>query len=437
MSTQTRLNMLRQLEGVQTYLADAVSLAGQVPDTPFADPNGINKVGVLGAGAMGRGIAMAFAQSGHQVVLVDPAAQALEAAQSHLQGLTDRSLKKGKLDEPAASAQMARFTFADAISAFDGCDLVVEAVPEIMALKQKVMAEIEAVVSDTALITSNTSTLDVDAIASALENPARFLGTHFFIPAQVNPLLEVIPATATDPSTLAMTMALALKIRKRAVIAANGDGFIGNRLFDRFHQEAMYLVEEGAFPQDVDDALEGWGMAIGPFRALDLVGNDIPWGVRKQRAERPNPPFQPRVGDALCEAGLYGQKTGRGWYLYDDATPRGRGYEDCHALIMRISRELGIQRRSINNEEIVGRVITALMVEAMAILAENRAERGSDIDVVYTTGYGFPAGVGGPMRLADELGQDEVLTLAEHYGQISGRADSAWKLPASLTKETA
>jgi 3-hydroxyacyl-CoA dehydrogenase len=437
MSTEARLNELRQLDQVQAYLADAIKVAGQVPDTPHADPAGISTVGVLGAGAMGRGIAMAFAQSGHQVTLVDPAQQALDAAKAHLQGLTDRSLKKGKLDEAGAAAQMARFTFADAISAFAGCDLVVEAVPEIMSLKQKVMAEIEAVVGAEALITSNTSTLDVDAIASALKTPGRFLGTHFFIPAQVNPLLEVIPATATDPATLALTMALALKIRKRAVIAANGDGFIGNRLFDRFHQEAMYLVEEGAFPQDVDDALESWGMAIGPFRALDLVGNDIPWGVRKQRAERPNPPFQPRIGDALCEAGLYGQKTGRGWYLYDDATPRGRCYEDSRALIMRISRELGIQRRAISSDEIVGRVITALMVEAMAILAENRAERGSDIDVVYTTGYGFPAGVGGPMRLADELGQDQILKLAEHYGQISGRADSAWKLPASLMKETA
>ncbi|MGH1356360.1 MAG: 3-hydroxyacyl-CoA dehydrogenase NAD-binding domain-containing protein [Thalassovita sp.] len=437
MSTEARLNALRQLDEVQTYLADAIKIAGQVPDTPHADPAGISTVGVLGAGAMGRGIAMAFAQSGHLVTLVDPAAQALEAAQAHLQGLTNRALKKGKLDEDGAKAQMDRFTFADAISAFAGCDLVVEAVPEIMSLKQKVMTEIEQAVSDDALITSNTSTLDVDAIASALAKPGRFLGTHFFIPAQVNPLLEVIPATDTDPATLALTMALALKLRKRAVIAANGDGFIGNRLFDRFHQEAMYLVEEGAFPQDVDDALEAWGMAIGPFRALDLVGNDIPWGVRKQRAERANPPFQPRIGDALCEAGLYGQKTGRGWYLYDDATPRGRCYEDCRALIMRISRELNIQRRAVSNDEVVGRVITAVMIEAMAILAENRAARGSDIDVVYTTGYGFPAGVGGPMRLADELGQDHVLKLAEHYGQISGRADSAWKLPASLSKEIA
>lgn len=437
MSTQAKLNSLSALEGVQDYLVQAAKTAGQVPDIPHADPASITTVGVLGAGAMGRGIAMAFAQTGHQVTLVDPAPTALKAAQAHLQGLTDRALKKGKLDEAGAAAQMARFTFADAISAFKGCDLVVEAVPEIMSLKQKVMAEIEAVVGADALITSNTSTLDVDAIASALADPSRFLGTHFFIPAQVNPLLEVIPAGSTAPATLALTMALALKLRKRAVIAANGDGFIGNRLFDRFHQEAMYLVEEGAFPEDVDNALEAWGMAIGPFRALDLVGNDIPWGVRKQRAERPSPPFQPRVGDALCEAGLYGQKTGRGWYLYDDATPRGRSYEDCRALILGVSRALNITRRTITPEEIVGRVITALMVEAMAILAENRAERGPDIDVVYTTGYGFPAAVGGPMRLAAELGEENMLALAEHYGQISDRADSAWKLPASLQKEAA
>ncbi|MBA83831.1 3-hydroxyacyl-CoA dehydrogenase family protein [Thalassobius sp. S69A] len=436
MSLQARLQNITALEGAAPYLARSAEIAGQVPDIPHADPAQITSVGVLGAGAMGRGIAMAFAQTGHRVTVVDPARAALDTARQHLQSLTDRAVAKGRMDPDTAAAQMARFTFADAISAFAGCDLVVEAVPEILSLKQQVMAQIERTVSEDALITSNTSTLDVDAIARSLDRPARFLGTHFFMPAQVNPLLEVIPADTTDPAILALTMALAQKLRKRAVIAANGDGFIGNRLFDRVHQEAMYLVEEGAWPQDVDEALEAWGMAIGPFRALDMVGNDIPWGVRKQRAQRATPPPQPRVGDALCEAGYHGQKTGRGWYLYDDATPRGRSYEDSRALILRVSRELGLTRRTITAEEIVGRVITALMVESLALVAEGRALRGSDVDVVYTTGYGFPAALGGPIRLAETLGPRAVLDLAGWYGQLSNRADTAWKLPASL-QETA
>ncbi|WP_370205671.1 3-hydroxyacyl-CoA dehydrogenase family protein, partial [Pararhodobacter marinus] len=182
------------------------------------------------------------------------------------------------------------------------------------------------------------------------------------------------------------------------------------------------------WPEDVDAALEAWGMAIGPFRALDLVGNDIPWGVRVQRAERPVPPHQPRVGDALCEAGLYGQKTGRGWYLYDEATPKGRPYEEARALILRESQALGITRRTICPAEIVGRCVVALIVEGLAMLREGRAARASDIDMVYVTGYGFPAAKAGPMRLADELGLTEVLDLARHYGQISGRSQTVWAL---------
>lgn len=421
----------------QAYLTEAARLAGAIPKGA-RDLATIMRMGVLGAGTMGRGIALAFAQTGRDVVLVDPSAKVLASAQQHLAALADRQLAKGRLDAAGRDALMARFSFGKDIAGFSGADMVVEAVPEIIGLKQKVMAEIEAVVGPDTLIATNTSTLDIDGIAEGLNAPQRFIGTHFFIPAQVNRLLEVIPAKSTAPETLATTMALALDLGKKAVIAANGDGFIGNRLFDRFHQEAMYLVEEGAQPDEVDAALESWGMAIGPFRALDLVGNDIPWGVRKQRAARVNPPFQPRIGDALCDAGLFGQKTGRGWYLYDQATPKGRPYEDVHALVQKVSRDLGLTRRRITASEIVGRCLTALIVEGLAMLAEGRAARPSDIDMVYVTGYGFPAVFGGPMRIGDNLGRAEILALARHYGRISGRNETAWELPALLaTKETA
>lgn len=435
MSAEDRLFEAAPFVGAPAYLTRAREVAGQVGPGARA-PEMIRVAGVLGAGTMGRGIALGLAQTGRAVVLVDPSSQALETARGHITALVDRSLAKGRIDEGEHSALLARITYHTDLAAFSGADLVVEAVPEEMGLKQKVLAQIEAVVGEGALITSNTSTLDVDQIASALTDPARFIGTHFFLPAQVNPLLEVVPAAATAPETTATIMALAADLGKNAVIAANGDGFIGNRLFDRFHQEAMYLVEEGALPEEVDEALERWGMAIGPFRALDMIGNDIPWGVRKQRSGRPKPPPQPRIGDALCEAGLYGQKVGRGWYLYDEVTPKGRPYEEVRVLVQKISTDLGYTRRRIDPGEIVGRCLTALILEGHAMLAEGRAARASDIDMVYVTGYGFPAAFGGPMRLGDEVGLAALLSAAKHYGDVSGRVGSAWDITHLTSKET-
>lgn len=431
MRTEARLNALRSLPGAEAYLAEARARAGAVPpDAP--DPAAIRRVGVLGAGAMGRGIAMAFAGTGRTVVLADPAPEARAAARAHLTALADRQRAKGRLDDAGHAALLARITLAQGVDAFAGADLAVEAVPEVLTLKQAVLTGIEAALPPGALITSNTSTLDVDALAGALRHPERFIGTHFFMPAQVNRLLELVPSSRTAPDTLAAALALARDLGKSAAIAANGDGFIGNRLFDRFHHEAMAVVEEGAWPEEVDAALEDWGFAIGPFRALDMVGNDIPWGVRVQRAARPDPPPQPRVGDALCEAGLLGQKVGRGWYFYDAVTPRGRPYEEARALILRVSRALGRTRRAIGAPEIVGRCLVALMVEGLAMLREGRAARPSDIDVVQVTGYGFPAAVGGPMRLAEALGAGPVLAQAREYGVLSGRTDAIWALPAAL-----
>lgn len=428
MLLEQRLLDLTKISGADEYLKEAVSLAGSV-SSGGAEPHSVSVVGILGAGSMGRGIALAFAQSGRKVILVDPAAKALSSAEQHIKKIIDRAQNRQKISDDEAAALRKRIVFSSELTAFANADMLVEAVPEILSLKQKVMADLEGVCQPNTILATNTSTLDVDAIAADLEDPTRFIGTHFFIPAQVNRLLEVIPAKSTSQKTLATTMGLALSIKKHAVIAANGDGFIGNRLFDRFHQEAMYLVEEGAWPDEVDDALEKWGMAIGPFRALDLVGNDIPWGVRKQRAARPVPPSQPRIGDALCELGLFGQKTGKGWYLYDEVTPKGRAHEESRALIIRTSKELNQRRRSIRPPEIVGRCILSLVLEGTKMLAEKRAERASDIDMVFTTGYGFPRALAGPMRLGQELGESNVAELAEHYGQISQMSQTVWALP--------
>lgn len=418
------------------YLARAISLAGQVP-AGAPDPATIRKVGVVGAGTMGRGIALAFAQSGRNVVLIDPSEEALGSARRHISKLVERQVAKGRISADEGRARIARIATSTRISGVAGSDLAVEAVPEVISLKKKVLVEIEAYVAETAWLTSNTSTLDVDAISADLQYPERFLGTHFFLPAQVNQLLELVPAKATSPQVQAGVLALALDINKQAVVAPNTDGFIGNRLFDRFHQEAMYLVEEGALPQEVDLALEAWGFAIGPFRTLDMIGNDVPWGVRQQRALRVNPPFQPHIGDALCEAGYMGQKTGSGWYFYDETTPKGRPYEDVQALIVKTSRSLGITRRRISPEEIVGRIVTALLIEAVVLQAEGGIRHETDIDMVYVTGYGFPPQYGGPMRLANQIGHATLSDLAKHYGALSGRSDTAWRLPLCLVKKEA
>lgn len=427
---------IKPMADAQEYLAEAIRRAGKVPANA-PDPKTIQKVGVVGAGTMGRGIALAFAQSGREVVLIDPSEDAITSAFMHMSALVDRQVAKQRISADEGAARIERISKSTVISDLADVDLAIEAVPELINLKKKVLAEIETHISETAWLTSNTSTLDVDAISDDLQHPERFLGTHFFLPAQVNRLLEIVPAKATDEKVVSGILALALDIDKQAVVSPNSDGFIGNRLFDRFHQEAMYLVEEGALPQEVDAALEAWGFTIGPFRTLDMIGNDVPWGVRQQRASRNIPPFQPRIGDALCEAGYMGQKTGSGWYYYDETTPKGRPYEDVLALITKESQALGITRRRIEPDEIVGRVVSALLIEGQVLLSEGGVQTASDLDMVYVTGYGFPLVFGGPVRLAKHIGLSTLLELAKHYGQLSGRSETAWRLPPALLKEEA
>lgn len=424
-SEQDRLLTFGAVAGAQAYLADAIRTAGTVPKGA-PDAAIIRQVGIVGAGVMGRGIALAFANAGRDVMLVDPSPKALSTARDHIAKLTDRQVSKGRLTVQTAAQLLTRLHFSQNMAGLASADLVVEAVPEISTLKQQVLRQIHDLCGPATVLASNTSTLDIDAIAAGSGAPERVIGTHFFIPAQVNKLLEIVPGKDTEPKVLALMQALAVDLGKQSVVAGNCDGFIGNRLFDRFHQEAMYLVEEGATPAQVDRALEGWGMAIGPFRALDLVGNDIPWGVRQQRAAARPDIVQPRIGDALCEAGLFGQKTGKGWYLYDSDSPRGRDYDEGTALFRRVSDELGQTRRDIAPAEIVARCVLALAREAWALLADGVAARGSDIDMVYVTGYGFPATKGGPMGFAKAFGRAEALHLIEHFGKTSGKADTIW-----------
>ncbi len=395
----------------------------------------IRKVAVIGAGAMGRCIAIALARLGKQVTLVDADADSLDLAQRFIDQYLASQQIRGQLDENAAAQLQSCFEFSVELASITGSGLVVEAVPEILELKQQVMQAIEALVADDCVLATNTSTLDMDAIAAAVNHPERVIGTHFFIPAHITRLLEIVPAQTTSAAVTGLIKAMALALGKVFVVAGNCDGFIGNRLFDRFHQEAMYLLEEGATPAQVDRVLEDWGMAIGPLRALDMVGNDIPWMVRCQRQQRTPDILQPRIGDALCEQGRYGQKTGSGWYCYEAGSRTALPSAETDALLQQVSAELGHTRRDISNDEILGRCILALVNEGCAIVRQGFASGPVDIDLAFVNGYGFPAAAGGPMYLAEQLGLSQLVGEMRQYQRYASHGKVLWEPDELISRQ--
>jgi 3-hydroxyacyl-CoA dehydrogenase len=309
--------------------------------------------------------------------------------------------------------------------------LVIEAVFEEMGVKQKVFEKLDEVMKKGAILASNTSTLDLDKIAGFTKRPEDVVGLHFFSPANVMKLLEVVRGKKTAKDVLATVMSLAKKIKKTAVVSGVTDGFIGNRMIEQYSRQAGFLLDEGATPQQVDRAIEKFGFAMGPFRMGDLAGNDIGWAIRKRRAqERPNMLYS-RTADKLCELGRFGQKTGAGWYDYQegkrDAIP-SRLVED---MIVEHRKSLGIEPRKIPDEEIVQRLVFALVNEGARILEEGIAARASDIDMVYITGYGFPIHRGGPMLYADQVGLFNVVQAMKRF-QKNPRDDAKFWEPAPL-----
>lgn len=410
----------RDVTEAETWLS-AARVALAVPEADQSAARALQNVVVIGAGTMGRDIAAALALAGRTVTLTDPSADAREAAETRITSILDK-----------ASPPVTRPVITGDTEALAQADLVIEAVPEIPALKKTVLADAAHRTRPGTLIATNTSTLDLDDLASSVPEPGHVIGTHFFMPAHVTRLIELVPAAATCPATIATARGLAHMLGKIPVVAGNCDGFIGNRLFDRLHQEAMYLVEEGAWPEDVDAALEDWGMKIGPFRTLDMIGNDVPHGVRRRRAVQRPGILQPLVGDRLCDAGLMGQKSMKGWYIYDTRVRRGRPYEEGRAVVIRSSADLGLVRRPVGRDEVITRCLTALILEAFSILADGMAQAPSDIDVVYVTGYGFPAAKGGPYLLARTLGAEEIYALAGTCAARSARHRARWACPAAL-----
>jgi 3-hydroxyacyl-CoA dehydrogenase len=315
-------------------------------------------------------------------------------------------------------------------------DLVIEAVFEEMDIKQQVFRELERVTKPSAILATNTSTLDVDQIADATTRPQDVVGMHFFSPANVMKLLEVVRGAKTGKDVLKTVMDVAKAIRKTAVVAGVCDGFIGNRMIEHYLRQAMFLLEEGASPPQVDRALEKFGMAMGPFRMSDLAGNDVGWRIRKRRyAEKPQMRYS-RVADRLCEQGRFGQKTGAGWYRYETGRRDAIPDPAVGALIAAYRKEIGMTPRKITDDEIVDRLILALVNEGARILEEGIALRASDIDLVYLTGYGFPLYRGGPMFYADTLGLYNVVRRMKELAEIPNADADFWR-PAPLLAKLA
>ena len=410
--------------------------APKIADVPADTPlRAIRKVGVIGAGTMGGGITMNFLNAGIPVVLLEARQEALDKGLATIRRNYDNTLMKGKLTQAQLDARVGMLTPTLSYEAFADVDLVIEAVFESMAVKEQVFRTLDRVCKPGAILASNTSYLDIDAIAAFTQRPADVLGLHFFSPANVMRLLEVVRGARTAPDVLATCMALAKTIKKIAVVSGVCDGFIGNRMLARYGAAASGLINAGALPQQIDGALQKFGLAMGPFRMGDLAGLDIGWATRKRKAAEAGVEMNPVVADKLCEAGRFGQKTGAGWYRYEAGKREPIPDAVTETLIADYRSARHITPRRIGDEEIVERCMYALVNEGARILEEGIAARASDIDIVYLNGYGFPLHRGGPMLYADTVGLGNVVRSLKRFAAEPG-ADASWQ-PAPLLMKLA
>ncbi len=393
----------------------------KIPDVPKETPLiPIKSAAVVGAGTMGGGIAMVLANAGIPVLLKEADQAALDRGLATMQSNYANSVKRGRFTPQDAEERFKRITPTLSYDDFSKADLVIEAVFEGMALKKEVFKELDRVCKPGAILASNTSTLNIDEIASVTSRPASVIGTHFFSPANVMRLLEIVRGKATSKEVIATCMQLSKTLGKVGVLVGNCRGFVGNRMFGPYRREAQFLVEEGASVAAVDKALADFGMAMGPLATGDLAGLDVGWRIRKEYRQLEKPGIrQPLVEDNLCELGRFGQKTGAGWYKYDDQR-RAMHDSQVDELIRKWVTEAKIPQRDISAAEIVDRCIFALVNEGARILEEGFALRASDIDIIYLNGYGFPAYRGGPMWYADTVGLKQVLARISEFHRQHG-----------------
>ncbi|MBS0443465.1 MAG: enoyl-CoA hydratase/isomerase family protein [Proteobacteria bacterium] len=409
----------------------------KIPDVPADTPvRDVKKLAVIGAGTMGGGIAMNFLNAGIPVVMLEMKQEALDRGVATIRKNYEAQVKKGKLKQDKYEQRMALLSTTLNYADLKDADMVIEAVFEDMAVKEQVFKTLDEVMKPGAILASNTSTLDVNKIAAFTKRAQDVIGTHFFSPANVMKLLEVVRGAKTAKDVLATVMALGKKIKKTCVVSGVCDGFIGNRMIEQYSRQAGFLLEEGCTPAQVDKAVEKFGFAMGPFRMGDLAGNDVGWYIRKRRyLEKPNLRYS-KTADLLCEMGRFGQKTGAGWYDYvagkRDAIP-SKLVED---MIAKHRTELGITPRKISDEEIVQRLVFALVNEGARIVEEGIALRASDIDMVYLTGYGFPLFRGGPMNYADTVGLFNVVQAMKRFAKNPNDDATFWQ-PAPLLAKLA
>jgi 3-hydroxyacyl-CoA dehydrogenase len=410
---------------------EVAKVPGIAKDTPRLP---LRRAAVVGAGTMGGGIAMTYANAGIPVLLKEIDQPALDRGLATIRKNYASTMQKGRLTQQQMDERLARIEPTLSFDRFAEADIVVEAVFEGMALKKQVFAQLDKVARPDAILASNTSTLDIDEIASATSRPQQVIGHHFFSPANVMKLLEIVRGKATSAAVIATSMDLAKKLGKVGVLVGNCRAFVGNRMFDPYVREAQFLVEEGASIEQVDGALTAFGMAMGPLAVLDLAGLDVGWRIRKEGGF-PQPPGRKAYAaeDRLCEMGHFGQKTGAGWYVYagGNRTPN----PEAVRLSEEAAKQSGVARRTVPPEEIVDRTVYALVNEGARILEEGIALRAGDIDVVYVYGYGFPAARGGPMWYADAVGLPKVLDRVREFEKAHGPRWSPAPLLAKLATE--
>lgn len=395
-------------------------------------PLQIQRAAVIGAGTMGRGIVMCLANAGVPVQWVDNNPQMLDQALTAIAQTWAHNVRQGRIDQAEAHARIARVTAAADYAAISEVDLVIEAVYENLELKQQIFRQLDGLLKPQAILASNTSALDIDAIAAVTQRPQQVLGLHFFSPAHIMKLLEIVRGAQTAPAVLQAAKALGDRMGKVSVVAGNCFGFIGNRMLNTYMLEARKMLLEGAFPYQVDAALQGFGFAMGPFRMYDVVGIDLGWRAR-ELAGVGQDEDEIQVDNRLCEQGRFGQKSGNGYYHYEPGSRQAEHDPQVDALVLRVSEQLGYQRREIGAVEILERCLLALVNEGAKILQEGIAESARDIDLVYLNGYGFPADKGGPMAWADQQG---LAAIEARLLRLEAEQGALWK-PAGIIRELA
>ena len=392
----------------------------------------LQQAAVIGAGTMGRGIVISLASAGIPVLWLDNNPQMLEQGLKMIEDTWAQNVAKGRIEQGEASLRLARVQTVADYAALAPADLVIEAVYENLELKQKIFRALDEVLKPGAILASNTSALDIDAIAAVTRRPESVLGLHFFSPAHIMKLLEIVRGAKTAPAVLEAALALGQRIGKVSVVAGNCDGFIGNRMLHTYVKEARMLLLEGALPAQVDGAMQQFGFAMGPFRMYDVVGIDLEWRARELAGKGQDDPAV-QVDNRLCGLGRFGQKSGMGYYRYAPGSREAQPDAEVDRLVEAVSAQLGFQRRAVSDAEIRARCLLALVNEGAKILEENIAANSHDIDLVYLNGYGFPADKGGPMAWADGEG---VATILDRLRTLQSQFGEHWQ-PAALIERLA